>query len=118
MRLLLDENLSPRHAASLNIKGYAAISVAEANLCGASDEAVRDFAVREGRILVTLDADFGNIRRFSPANTPGVIWLRLARPTEARIAAALERAVLALSEHDMQGRLAVVDDDKIRLRGV
>lgn len=116
MRLLLDENLSPRHAARLNAMGHAALAVTEANLSGASDTAIRAFAVREGRILVTLDADFGNIIRFSPVDTPGVVWLRPSPPTEAAIASLLERMVNALAEFNMSGKLAVVEQDKIRIR--
>jgi hypothetical protein len=35
-----------------------------------------------GYRLLTLDADFGNILRFPPAGTPGVIRLKIHPPTE------------------------------------
>ena len=43
---------------------------------GQTDAAIREYAIREGRILVTLDVDFANVVRFPPQNTPGVIRLR------------------------------------------
>jgi predicted nuclease of predicted toxin-antitoxin system len=86
-------------------------------LGGASDERLRAAAIATGRVLVTLDADFGNLTRFSPAQTPGVIWLRLSPPTESTIAEALDRVINALSSMDITGKLAVVDEDKIRIRG-
>ena len=61
MKFLLDENLSHRHAARLRADGRDAIAVVEESLSGASDSAVRSAAIKSGRVLVTPDADFGNI---------------------------------------------------------
>jgi predicted nuclease of predicted toxin-antitoxin system len=49
-------------------------------LAGKIDREVRRFAIETDRILVTLDADFGNLIRFSPSGTPGVIWLQPRPP--------------------------------------
>jgi predicted nuclease of predicted toxin-antitoxin system len=73
--------------------------------------------MRSDRILVTLDADFGNIVRYPPQRTPGIIWLRLHPPTEAKIKQALDRCLAKLGEQDLAGKLVVVDEDKIRVRG-
>jgi len=67
VKLLLDENLSQKHAAALRKQGHDAIAVIEAGLCGESDNKIRAFAIESGRILLTLDADFANILRFPPA---------------------------------------------------
>jgi predicted nuclease of predicted toxin-antitoxin system len=117
VRFLFDENLSPLHAAHLRGRGYDATAVVHAGLSGADDTVVRSFAIQEHRVLVTLDADFGNILRFPAAGTPGVIWLRLHPPTEAKIGLALSRCLAALTAENLAGKLAVVDEDKIRIRG-
>ena len=85
MKLLPDENLSPHQAATLREPGHDAIAVTEAGPSGEPDEKVRAFAIESGRILLTLDADFGNILRFPPAGTPGVIRLKIHPPTEEAI---------------------------------
>ena len=69
MKLFLDENLSPQHASELRTEGYDAIAVPEVGLAGATDEQVLRFAVENGRVLMTLDADFANVIRFPPANS-------------------------------------------------
>jgi hypothetical protein len=46
--------------------------VVELGLSGADDSVVRDVAIRQESILVTLDADFANVLRFPPADTPGL----------------------------------------------
>lgn len=116
MKLLLDENLSPQHASELRIAGHDAVAVLEIGVAGATDEEVLRFAVANGRILATLDADFGNVMRFPPERTLGIVR-RKVHPTEERIRQFIRRAVLFLQNIDIVGRLAVVDDDKIRIRG-
>jgi predicted nuclease of predicted toxin-antitoxin system len=116
VKLFLDENLSPQHAAELRIEGHDAVAVLEVGLAGASDEQVLRSAVENGRVLITLDADFANVMRFPPEQTLGVIRLKVHPPTEERIRLAIRRALLYLQNIDIAGRLAVVDEDKIRIR--
>ena len=117
MKLFLDENLSPQHASELRTEGHDAIAVLEAGLSGATDEQVLRFAVENGRILVTLDADFANVMRFPPEQTLGVVRLKVHPANEERIRQAIRRALLFLHNINLVGRLAVVDDEKIRIRG-
>lgn len=116
MKLLLDENLSPNQALALQRAGFDAVSIYGVGLCGASDADVRRFAIEAGRILVTLDADFAQIHRFSPANTPGIVRLKIHPPTEAAIEALLLSTLSLLQKQDLRGKLVVADEKKIRVR--
>lgn len=116
MKLFLDENISPLHARELRADGYAALAVVEAGLSGASDECILDFAVKEDRILVTLDADFANILRFPAEHTPGLVRLRVHPPTEQAIRDTLRQTLLVLKNIELRGRLAIVEPNKIRIR--
>ena len=93
------------------------MAVSDLGLSGANDPVIRALAIDSGRVLITLDADFGNILRYPVQSTPGVIWLRLHPPTEAGIALALDRVLGKLGQQDLAGKLVVVDEDKIRVRG-
>jgi predicted nuclease of predicted toxin-antitoxin system len=77
----------------------------------------RDVAIRQERILVTLDADFANVLRFPPADTPGVVRLRIHPAIEEAIDAALRLAIPRLAQMRLAGKLVVVDERKIRIRG-
>jgi predicted nuclease of predicted toxin-antitoxin system len=116
VKLFLDENLSPQHAAELRTDGYDACAVAEVGLSGAPDEQIRQFAIEERRVLVTLDADFAHIIRFPPDHTPGVVRSKVHPPTEQRIREAIRRALALLENTDLSGCLAVVDEHKVRIR--
>ena len=94
-------------------EGVDVLDARAAGLAGNTDREVRRFAIKTDRILVTLGADFGNLIRFSPSDTSGVIW----PPTEANIRSILAKWLYRLREIDLHGQLAVVEEDKLRIRG-
>ena len=110
------ENLSQQHAATLREAGYDAVAVVEVGLAGDPDDKIRAVAIKTGRVLMTLDADFANILRFPPAATPGVIRLKIHPPTEDAIAELLQRTVAALKDTPLSGCLAVAHREIIRIR--
>ena len=96
--------------------GYDAIAATEAGLSGEPDEAVRAFAIKSGRVLITLDSDFANMLRFPPAGTPGLIRLKLHPPTEAAIHELSQRTRRALKDTALAGCMAVAHGEVIRIR--
>jgi len=58
IRLYLDENLSPKIAEQLKLRGIDAVSVRDLGRLGESDESHLERATRLGRVLVTSDVDF------------------------------------------------------------
>lgn len=64
MRLLLDENVSPRVAEALARDGVDACHVRDRGLLGATDRSVVECAFAEDRVLVTANvADFVTLAR-------------------------------------------------------
>lgn len=117
MKFLLDENLSPLHAGTLRALGHDATSAVDLGLSGSDDSIVRGAAIKQDRILVTLDADFANLLRFPPAGTPGIIRLRIHPAIEEAIDTALRLAIPRLACMSLVGKLVVVDERRIRIRG-
>jgi predicted nuclease of predicted toxin-antitoxin system len=116
VRLLLDENLSPKQAVTLREQGHDAVAVLEIGLAGQPDEKVREYAIAENRVLLTLDVDFANVLRFPPAGTPGVIRLKIHPPTEAAIREQIAKAIAVLKDRSLAGCLAVSHGNVIRIR--
>ena len=75
MKLLFDENLSPKLVARLNAEFPDSIHVSRVGLDQADDVTVWAFAEANSLTIVTKDADFSEIslRLGAP---PKVIWLR------------------------------------------
>ncbi|MCL4247096.1 MAG: DUF5615 family PIN-like protein [Anaerolineae bacterium] len=58
IKLYIDENLSPKIAEQLRIRGIDAVSVHDLGLLGDSDQIHLERAIAEERALVTTDMDF------------------------------------------------------------
>jgi predicted nuclease of predicted toxin-antitoxin system len=116
VRLLLDENLS-LHAQTVRDLGHDAVSIVEIGLSGTDDKDVPVAAIDNGRVLLTLDADFANVLRYPTAETPDVVRLRVHPAIEEAIDAMLRRAIPVIAEISVTGKLVVVDERRIRVRG-
>jgi predicted nuclease of predicted toxin-antitoxin system len=116
MKFFLDENLSPAIAEALKNASYDVVSAYESGLSGKDDANIRSFCVVNARVLITLDADFGNILRYPPAPTPGVIWLRPSSYTNLAITSLLTRVLQLVTAQNITGCLVVADDKTIRIR--
>jgi predicted nuclease of predicted toxin-antitoxin system len=81
MRLLADESCDVRVVRALRAAGHDVAAVVEISP-GAEDHAVIDLAVREGRIFLTEDRDFGRLVYAAAKPAPGVIVVRF--PSNAR----------------------------------
>jgi len=92
-KLLADENIPRTTITLLRERGYDIASVYELKP-GMSDEEVVELAVREQRIIMTFDKDFGRTTISKPG-IPGVILLRIPplspQYIAERILSALER---------------------------
>ena len=75
MKIKLDENLAALGKALLEADGHDVMTVDEQNLSGASDTRLYEVCRYEGRVLVTLDHDFGHTLRFPPEPTAGIVVL-------------------------------------------
>ena len=64
MKLKIDENLPAECAEILVAGGWEADTVADEGMTGVDDSALAVAFQSEGRILVTLDLDFANIRAY------------------------------------------------------
>jgi len=96
MRLLLDENLSPRLVESLADVFPGASHVCREGLRGMSDSAVWEYALRHRFIVVSKDDDFHHLA-FLRGAPPKVIGLRLGNCTTEEIDAFLRKHAKAIS---------------------
>lgn len=96
MRFKLEENLPVEATQLLRAAGHDASSVVDERLQGATDGTLDRVCRHEGRILVTLDLDFSDIRAYLPAESPGRIVLRVSSQEKRRLLAVLEKLCVAV----------------------
>jgi predicted nuclease of predicted toxin-antitoxin system len=114
--LKLDENLSQAHMDLLNGAGYSAERVTDEGLSGADDAAVWQRACSEGRLFLTLDLDFADVRRFPPGSHPGILLLRPRNRSRDAILEILERILREQPLNALAGCFVVADIHHTRIR--
>jgi predicted nuclease of predicted toxin-antitoxin system len=116
LRFKLDENISKRAASLLGSAGHDVSTVLDEELSGAQDKAILEAAVAEGRALITLDRDFGNVLRFPPRESHGIVILETAGSTTPESIEARVRDFLAgLEAGDPDRALWIVGPGRIRV---
>ena len=73
MRFKVDENLPVEVAAALREAGHDAPTVLDQEAGGMPDTDLAGLVKREGRVLVTLDQGFGDIRSHPPGEFSGLV---------------------------------------------
>lgn len=76
MRLLVDENLSPRVSSLLRDGGFDSVHVLDLGLGGAPDVDVSARALAEGRAIISADSDFTTLLALSRGTAPSLVLLR------------------------------------------
>ncbi len=112
LKLLLGENISPQVATALRQSGYDVIHLRDAGLKGCKNSDLIAFAGKTGRCLVTLDADFADVRFHPIGSHNGIIRLRLKFAPSTIIIAALHSLLPKLTHIPMETGVLVGSDGK------
>jgi predicted nuclease of predicted toxin-antitoxin system len=92
VKLLFDENLSPRLAEALADLYPGSLHLRDCGLRGVSDIKVWQYALENGFAIVSKDSDFSQ-RSFLLGSPPKVVWLRIGNCTTTRVDFVLRNAV-------------------------
>jgi predicted nuclease of predicted toxin-antitoxin system len=76
VNLKLDENLSRHLRQRLSTLGHDVTTAADQELLAQPDTAIAAAARVDGRMLFTLDLEFGDLRKYPPGTHPGIILFR------------------------------------------
>jgi len=116
MKFKMDENMPIEAAALLREADYDVKTVTEQNMRGSSDSDVISVCQEESRILITLDTDFTDIRKYPPEQTSGLIVLRLKRQDKPYVLKIFSRFVKMITHEPIEHRLWIIEEDRIRIR--
>jgi len=118
LRFLLNANISHETAEFLNSLGYDAKTAAHFGLEKAEDEEIFDKAVKEKRIIITFDLDFGEIFYFSKECSESVIILKLKNQTVESVNKNLEWLLKSkiLQRKEIKKGLIIVEEGRIKIR--
>jgi predicted nuclease of predicted toxin-antitoxin system len=116
MNLKLDENLSRHLKPKLAVLGHDALTAADEGLLSQPDTAIASAASREGRVLLTLDLEFANLRKHPPGSHPGVVLSRPRSFGPMAVNAFVEEFVRTTDLTGFAGCVVVVEPARVRVR--
>ena len=114
MRFLANENFPGAAVAALTAAGQDVVWIRTISP-GSTDREVLARAVRDERILLTFDKDFGELAKATalPAGC-GVVLIRLPMPRPGDVGQQLANAIM--SRGDWAGHFSVVEPGRVRMR--
>ena len=116
MKIKLDENLGLLGKSPLEVDGHDVMTVDEQQFSGAEDASIYEVCRREGRVLVTLDHDFGHTLRFPPEATAGIVVIECrGRLSPAMISARVREVAALLRTRPIDQGLWIVEPGRVRI---
>jgi predicted nuclease of predicted toxin-antitoxin system len=116
LKIKIDENMPNSLAEILRIARHDVDTVSQEKLSGAEDPVILENAGREGRIFMTFDLDFCNIREYPEGTHAGIVVFRLHDQRWEALSESAGRLIASGVLELLSGGLAVVDESRIRLR--
>jgi len=116
-RFLIDEDLPRLLAKILTERGHPSEHVRDLNLRGSPDSRVFEVAQQREAVLVTGDADFGNLLRHPPDTHLGIVVVQFPSAMRTReLAAQIAITLSALEDVRFEHTLVVIEPGRIRFR--
>ena len=116
MKFKLDENIGRRGSELLKACGHDVMTVWDQGLHGVADEELFEVCSAERRALITLDRDFGQVTRFPPEGSAGIVVLDVGSRTTLRgIIDRLQDFLAVLENQSVAGALWIVEPGRVRV---
>ena len=118
MKFLIDNAISPFVSISLNELGYDATHVRDIGLQYATDIEIFNQAIREDRIIISADTDFGYLLSKWNKPKPSLILFRKGSQRDPKIQVRLLQTNLLDNLINMleNGAVVVFETERIRIR--
>jgi len=116
VKFKLDENIGRRGLDLIRASGHDVMTVRDQGLQGVADEELFEVCTAEGRALITLDRDFGQVLRFPPQRSAGIIVLEIGpRATLQGILDRLRDLLEVVETRAVVGALLIVEPGRVRI---
>jgi len=117
LKFLLDADMPRSSADVIRSFGYDVEDVRDIGLGSAKDREIIEYALKNNRIIVTRDTDFGEVLRYP--KHPGAIIFRLPYTFTAReINEKLKEFLNSVSEDEIKNAIVMVELSRYRRRSL
>lgn len=118
MRFLADMGVSMTTVDALRKAGQEAVHLREEGLHSLRDDQILEKAIKERRVVLTFDLDFGELLAAAGSSAPSVILFRMRNQTPAAVTARLFRVLEACRSELESGAIVIVEDQGFRVRAL
>lgn len=116
MKFKIDENL-PFEIKNLLIQaGHDALTVKDQGLTGNPDKNLAGVCLKEGRVFITCDLDFSDIRAYPPNKYPGIMVIRSDRQDQPTMVGLFRPVLDLLAKEPVDQRLWIIENERVRVR--
>lgn len=116
VRFKLDENLPRDAIVLLRDAGHDVQTVLEQRLGGSADPDLLDVCRSEGRVLITFDLGFSDMRMYPPVDNKGIWVLRPKKQSIGGTLVLLKSALGVLDTESTDDRLWIIEPGQVRIR--
>lgn len=116
MKLLVDMNLSPKWRPVLQAEGWDTVHWSDVGSTTATDQEVMQWALGDGRVVLTHDLDFGAILAATQAIGPSVVQVRTQDIRPESLAPRLIPWLRQYTSELEAGAIVVIDESRSRVR--
>jgi predicted nuclease of predicted toxin-antitoxin system len=116
LRLKLDENLSRHLKPQLAELGHDVATAGDEGMLGRPDIELGAAAKNEQRMVLTLDLEFADLRKYPPGSHPGVLLFRPRSMGPLAVNRFVQDFIKAVDLEEFAGCNVVVEYDRVRLR--
>jgi predicted nuclease of predicted toxin-antitoxin system len=117
MLFKIDENLPLEIAQLLSRAGHDAKTVHDQQLQDVKDSILLKNCDSENRILITMDADFSDIRMYPPQEHEGIIVLKIGNQSKKHVVEVFQTVLGLMKKEPLKKRLWIVEETMVRIRG-
>jgi len=116
VRFKLNEDMPASAGDVVKAAGHEVATVHEEALGGAADEIIADICKAEEMILITLDLDFASVISYPPSTHPGIMVIRVARASAAKVNAIMREVFTSTDVEHLRGTISIAEPGRVRLR--
>jgi len=116
MKFLADMGISMTVVRELRQWEHDVIHVRECLPITSDDEVILDFALKEKRVILTMDHDFGDLFFRRGASSPSLIFFRVTDEKPQSILQKLRTVLDAAADALGEGAIITVEDTRFRIR--
>jgi predicted nuclease of predicted toxin-antitoxin system len=116
VKLKLDENLSRHLKPVLIAQGHDVLAAADENLLSRPDTEIASAATTEQRMLLTLDVEFADLRKYPPGSHPGIVLFRPVSLDPLSVNSFIADFVGSTDLRRLVGCVAAVEPGRVRVR--